>query len=104
MPYYNVVPTCGSACTLVAQIISQLPNDSISGSPEVRSLCLCVFLCVSVSVSVCVSVSVSMSVSLSLSVCVCVCIGEASVRAKASRRPAERPRATGMSSSTTKKP
>jgi inorganic pyrophosphatase/exopolyphosphatase len=38
VPYYNVVPTCGSACTLVEQIISQLRSDAISASPEVRQL------------------------------------------------------------------
>lgn len=38
VPYYNVVPTCGSACTLVAQLISQLPNDALFASPQVKTL------------------------------------------------------------------
>jgi len=33
--YYNVVPTCGSACTLVAQLVTQLSNDALSSSAEV---------------------------------------------------------------------
>ena len=38
VPYYNVVPQCGSACTLVAQLISQLSNGALLDSAEVRLL------------------------------------------------------------------
>jgi len=38
VPYYNVVPTCGSACTLVAQLVTQLSNDALSSSAEVKAL------------------------------------------------------------------